>query len=805
MQTSTSSLPKSPIAFVRARPRKITITETYCYKVQVQEFVNFRFDKAEGEVKLEFIYDGEDPNVRWKLRQFIDSLISQVKVLKWIKGKLEYFFDLRVLKWLTKWSGLALLYQRLVEILLGGKRNPKYFDTAAIKDAKAYNAEHETALAGHLVLYDSQQSKHAKGWSPYNTFAVELPINDLQQKLEQNQKCTFNYKYEPPQPTVSPLHLPRIELKDTEINRAERLYPSYDELLRLTIPFEIDATTPTLDENDQVRIETVKQWWQEIQAKITEGKKTKKEKVEQEKLLLVLDQIWYIDSLDELDEIVQLLAIQRGGYILIDANQVKIPDGKDAKEKFSSLKERLLQAAFQQNNKVFVPVLPPYSYSIDGKEVFVVPVPPVPPRWYDNRPKTNTKMENPLWVDSNAAKIPITGVPVNDDTSSITNLAEIIASFANTQGGCFSLNYEGPKRSKPSDIEKLIRQACKRCLPPIHPDTLSLDHYGDGIFIGEVAQSSKEVHSVEKAICKWENQQIHRLRPDKDADEIYKLIRERCRPNYPTIEPLPVIEYAHLKGPAFDAREQNGAHYDPRHQALRWTEKLPFWYDIDERIYQNRIQIELNRPVELYQQGELSGEVRIVWPQKVLSGLGFAYFDALGAEIAEDKEKPTVEKKSIIKVTFEHIILLDIFRRRGFSALRELHFEGVKLEPNRLQDIQGMLADLGLENINTRPNIFSLQDTLVDRALKNGAHITGRRADGLQIEMEISGEATNLHRERKEGERIERMRIKSGSMHIIIYGWVSGDLQQAQDLSKLLNHLQRLLKERFNYVRIQAS
>jgi hypothetical protein len=42
-------------------------------------------------------------------------------------------------------------------------------------------------------------------------------------------------------------------------------------------------------------------------------------------------------------------------------------------------------------------------------------------------------------------------------------------------------------------------------------------------------------------------------------------------------------------------------------------------------------------------------------------------------------------------------------------------------------------------------------------------------------------------------------------MYIIIQGFVAGDLQQAQELSKLLNHLQRLLKERFNYVRVQVA
>lgn len=792
----------SPTTFVRARPRKVSVTETYYYKVEVQDFINFQFDKADGEIKLEFLYDGAAQDFRWKLRQLLSTLLDRIKFLKQIKAIIQHFLHLRVIKWLVKWSGLLFLWRTLIGTILGREQDEKYFGVDAIADAAKGGSGCHTARVGRLVLYDERQVDLTKNWPTYETFAIELPIDSLQEKLKQNQRCILTYTYKPPQPTPAPLYLHKIELTDMELNSSMQLHSIYDELLSLTIPFEISVSAPSVDEKGKVTSNTIKLWWQEIQAQIVANNKIDGKKVNEEPQ--VLSQVWYIDTLDKLDDVVQRLALSRGGYILVERDQIKADDDKAIDDKAQRLKICLLKTAFQQN-KVFIPVFVPYSYSIDNKEIFAIPIPAVPPRWYENRPDLhNDKVNNRLWVRSNALKIPVTARWINGETvSTVRDLAEIITGLANMRGGCFWVKCVRNSKQSPNNIVRdRINQARMYCVPPLDWKLIKIfdNAEDDQVFTIEIVQPSKEVHSVGGVICKWEDDQLKKLTPDKDTDEIYKLIWNHCRPSYPVIETLPVIEYAHLKGPQFDAREQNGAYYDPRQKTLKWTEKLPFDYNIEEQVYQKMLQVGFNRPVELYEQNELSGEVRISWPSKVLSGLGTIYFDALGVEIA--REKLNIEKKSNIKIIFDSIVLLDVFQRRGFSALRELHFEGVKLEQSRLQDVQSMLADLGLENIRSTSNstnaYFSQGDSIDE------AYIEAERPDGLSIKLKIRGELTNLHRERKEGERTERMRVKSGSMHIIIHGFVVGDLLQAQELSKLLNHLQRLLKERFNYVRVQV-
>jgi hypothetical protein len=83
--------------------------------------------------------------------------------------------------------------------------------------------------------------------------------------------------------------------------------------------------------------------------------------------------------------------------------------------------------------------------------------------------------------------------------------------------------------------------------------------------------------------------------------------------------------------------------------------------------------------------------------------------------------------------------------------------------------------------------------------------ISAERSDGLWIEIDITGKSRDFARERKEGERTERMRLESGHLHITIRGGIEGELHVTQDLSRLMNDLQRLLKERFSYVRAQVA
>lgn len=59
--------------FVRTRPRKISISETYTYVAEVGETIDFHFKKTGGEFKIDFLYDGVLHRGPWKLRKFSEG------------------------------------------------------------------------------------------------------------------------------------------------------------------------------------------------------------------------------------------------------------------------------------------------------------------------------------------------------------------------------------------------------------------------------------------------------------------------------------------------------------------------------------------------------------------------------------------------------------------------------------------------------------------------------------------------------------------------------------------------------------
>ena len=80
-------------AFVRAKPGKISLTETYRYKAEISDYTSMSFTEAGGEIKVEFVYDGELCDFRWKLRVFWESLFKKWGVLKWLRKWFQKFLN----------------------------------------------------------------------------------------------------------------------------------------------------------------------------------------------------------------------------------------------------------------------------------------------------------------------------------------------------------------------------------------------------------------------------------------------------------------------------------------------------------------------------------------------------------------------------------------------------------------------------------------------------------------------------------------------------------------------------------------
>lgn len=787
--------------FVRARPRKITLIENYFYKAEVQDSLNFQFEEADGEIKVEFVYDGEDRDVRWKLRQILVGLTDSSRPLEKMWNFIQSFFGWGLIRWLTRWTGLAALWRAVRGALLGLQPGDKYFGIAAIKDAAQQGQAHQKACSGRLILHGYKPSSFAEEWPARQTLSLAIPVLGLKRKLESSQKCALTYTYRPAQPNAAPLHLRSVCLTDAGLEKHSQLHSEYDEVLSFEILLKMDVGQPKLDDEDRVPFEIIEHW-------LADAKEALKDEKNRQYGQIYLLEAENLEDNHLIRHALYSLALDQGGYILIDASKVKNLD-----EKQEELKKRVLQIAFEEG-PVFVPVFEPYYRSERDKKVVVIPVPLVPPRWYDNRRTQHDKAyPSHLWVKSPVTKTLLKTIRLPDepdrDKTVYTKLAEAMSALANSDGGRIFLQVPNNTSTNIDEVpRKWLGTARWLCWPPLSLRLMKPEKFEDWGWYVEI-ERSLELHSVHGRVFRYENGEVKPLstQDKEDADQIYTLIKERCKLSYPVIEAWPSIHYANVRGPRLEAREQQGARFDQEDGVLKWTQVIPFEMDVEARAYLTSLSFLVNRPVELYRQPDLSGRVQVILNDRALSGLNVAYFNALGGST-----RVPVEKKSQIWIRFDHITLRQVFRRREFRARRSLQFEGIKPDYNRLEDIKGMLADLGLEHIQTRVsdsfwNQFRLEYLPVDIVMKQlgGYRIRGERPDGLWISLDVTGEVDNVSRERKEGKRTERMRLRSGRMRISIYGGVAGEFAQAQELSQLMNHLQQLLKERFSYVRVQVA
>jgi hypothetical protein len=796
---------KQPEGYVRAKPRKISLTETYHYRAEIQDATNFQFEKAEGQIKVEFIYDGEHRDGRWKMRQFLDSLSKQSKLLRRLERSVRWILHRGLVRWITRWTGLARLWGKFVQLLLGKQPGDKSFGITAIEDATKCGRDCPTGQVGRLVLYGYDPSNFTQEWPPQQFVPLEIPIEGLKRSLERTRQFSLSYKYEPKEPAASPLHPPVVKLSDVGVDRSGGRHKDYDEVLRLSIGLAVDASRPGVDENGELPETVIEGWWR----KLRQEKQKKEDTLEQDRQVYMLEGL---DDTPSLRHTLRKLATERGGYILL---QVKKSDDHE-EANLRQLKSRFLAFAFSKES-VFVPLLQPYRRTMDNHVLYVVPVAMVPPRWYDDRPLTRELVyENKLWVRSTRTKSPVKTIEIAGKGDNVNReLAEMLAALANTQGGSVLLQLADDQQLVYRDVyHTFIRPARFLCWPPLDLNLMQVyEDWRRRSWLIEIERPSPEVHGMARdaniIIYRWENGRLSSLSlsNDDDIDRIYQLFKDRCNPVYPVVEPRPIVFYADLRGPRFDAREYHGSTYSREDEALKWMDKVAFRLEQDG-VYRTTLTSAFNRPVELYQQEDLTGQTQIDLEDRLLSGMDVAFFDAAGNKL---EGGVVVEKKSRARITFDHITLRQVFKRREFIARRELEFEDVRPRDQRLDDILGMLADLGLEDIRreaTEEWVARYFGRLsVEEVMEKwgGYHILGRRPDGLWILLTITGKLRNFARERKEGERIDRARVESGHMHIIIQGGVEGELRDAQELSNLLNHLQRLLKERFSYVRVKVA
>ncbi len=785
-----------PNVFVRTTPQKISITETYRYKAEISDYIYMSFTGADSEITVEFLYDGELRDFRWKLRVFWEGLCDKWILFKKLSNGWKRFFNWGPLNWINK---------QIEHILLGKRLGKKSFGIAAIKDAQKHSKNYQMAQVGHLALRNYPKSSISEKQLS-KTLKLEIPINSLKQKLAQSKKYKLTYKYPLQKPESPLIRLSDVKLTDETTNHREtrilleELYSKYDEILLLAIDLVIDGGQPDLNADNKVPRKVVERWWREGKKKrsadkensknkkVRKGKKDSKEKQEnrEQEEQPTQEQIICLEGLHPISELaneLKVLALRQGGYLLILLD--KLGD-------VTILKKRLLQATFRYTP--FIPIFEPYEYKLNRKPLVVVPVPMLLPRESSHWP-------NHLRIESDPQSS-IEEVDEIIERDNANQLAKTLSALANTAGGRIFLRDQ--RNGNKDFLEKTLKEATKHWQPHLDIRDVDPEPRKNGWII-RVKPTSSVIYSVDGVVYSWENGKPKEL----TIDETYKLIKDHCTSHYPLIGTRPVISYANLKWHDFNARESHGVRYDPQKQVIKWSEKIWFWPTPNHK-FKMTLPVIINRPVELYREKNIGGQVQVELKEQLKSGLEIDYFNALGEQRPRPQGGlPVIEKKSKIQLEFD-IILGAVFQRRLFKTSRKLEFEGVKPDGERLKDIQEMLADLGFENITVKPAnpqlddwAIYLTDDFVKYVMDNGGYIITGFKPKMWVRLYIEGQLMNIRRERKESHRIDRMRLQTGKMRITIYGGKTG--KPFQELSVLLNHLQRLLEERFSYIRYQIT
>ena len=801
---------KEAEAFVRAKPSQISITETYRYKAEVSDYASMSFVEADGEIKVEFLYDGGRRDFRWKLRVAWKGLMEKWGVLRWFRKQLRTFFNLKLLRWITKRLGLGWLWKNIEKLLLGRQEDKRYFGIASISDSKKYSDEHQSVQVGHLALRGYRKPNFIKNWAEDETLKLRIPIDDLEQKLAQSQKYELCFGYPVQEPEAPPVRLQDATLTDVALDRSnQKIWPSqnnghfdeqhsaYDEILRLKIDLELEGGQPNVNADGQVPKNIIESWWHKSKQFAYQNEEDEKQEDSEEKDnkedFPLQDQIRCLRGFCEVGELVWVLnlLIWRGGYLLVRL---------DKSVQIEKLEERLLRAAFLC--RPFAPILKPYSYKLnDGGWVVVVPVPMI----QDNR---SSHQESHLVIESNLQPS-IDKIDAIIDKNNEKDLAEILSALVNTAGGLILVTAGLDDDTEDTLIlRKALLNVFQLCQPRLDLEDAPIylvDTWSNGWVIS-IDRASSKVYSVDGNVYKWVDNRPKALA----TDEIYEFIKSRCISDCPLIMVHPVISHAYINWPYFDPREGYRIRHDPQKQIIKWSDAIQ-----SEQTHHHRFKmglpLEINRPLELYNQRQIRGEIHIDFEEYLQSGLDIDYFNALGERRPYPQGgTPFIEKKSKVILGFE-IMLDSVLRRRWFTTERKLEFEGVRPDSKRLDDISGMLASLGLENIMRRPAkklpdnlVIPFTEDFVRMVMNNGGYmIEGHKLGLLKVTLHIEGQSIEILRERAEGERIDEMEVEAGNMHVTIKGQIKGE--SPQELLILLNRLQQMLTERFDYVRFQVA
>jgi hypothetical protein len=765
--------------FVRARPSKISVTETYYYKVSIGDNSSWEFKKAEGEIKLEFPYDGyyngcfgktaqedlrkQDPNGQAKSASVGHLVIFMADKSTW-KGALPITIDT----------------ENIQEKLEGSQK----FSIQILYCP--HKPETEPFLLGEVKLTDQEPlegSPTAEYKPQYYPFLILLmtfrtpiredllDVGDLsQERLKELIKLVQGGQTQGVKPLASDCSAEQISEVLLDLARSNR---GGTLLIGLT-----DGEVSGLSEDDE----------QTVPKRIAQAA------LMDDLPIPVLAPA--VKTVDEDDD--KKVAV------------VIVPPGLRGRHDGSKSAEKPL--IFQDSQLLVRELLEEQYHNIIkyGKAIS-----PDKPAEIAQLAKVFASLAN------NGGGYVLFGVqPADGEDYLITGL-----DYRNFLS-----------------CEQAVKQALV-LVKPLHSITCRKNwgrlKQRDGnmatVLVIQISGDLSDVYSVENRCWQIENNrkpQVSALEPE----EIFRLFAEKYELLLRRIvvkgEP-PKITYGYVRWPYtifdrsnfMDSTASNSAEncydlpgtsraqhqakenaylpskYDPLRSAMEWHD-VPLDDLGSAQFFETELRLPVQNPEELRDPPknmprDLEGHFEILLDPPMISGLEIIYFDALGEELEKEQRDKIVSQqtKMVLDVTLR---TSDLFKKRDFIPYRRLEFEGVLPEPARYEDVKEALHDCGLRVVS-----FWRDKPIIQKGLSRSAiwKAESRSAAGeFTVWLRVTNYWYELQREISYGERTDKMPVPSGRMTIEIWGTVEG--AENKELTALVNELQLHLKERFKYVKV---
>ncbi|MBE7468028.1 MAG: hypothetical protein DPW09_29670 [Anaerolineae bacterium] len=774
--------------FVRAKPKKISIKETYYYKAIAGINNSLDFDKAEGEITLEFIFDGQ--------------------------------------------------------------RNGS-FNSEARKDIKRADVADsgQKAQAGYLAILKGGRSNWKKLGYEGHTIPIRVDIGELEKKIESSQKLTIKYVYQPDKPEGMFFHLGEVELRDQDpIEGRARAKLSPDVYPYPVFFMELVASLPDELINaidlSQDRLKQLLELQKSVEVAFLSGD-TSPEEINKSLCSLAIEGLGGYLFLG-VGENGKINGLTEGEVNSLSERVVKaalagrmpIPLAKPTIREIST---------DEGDKKLGIVIVPPEAKrQLNGtteEDNFYIDK--------DNDITADLvdeliiqgETQKTIFVDKNIKADELAKLFVALANTEGGFLLFDIQLDQRTKKKV-PVNLTDEERV---GIWARVKQALSSIKPPLWPDCkhnyVQLRDTNDEfvkVLVIQIRDKLTQVYSANKQCWRREEKEgqnnITFENRELNPDEIFNFFIQRY--SFVIEEAIAVKEppkvtfgYVHwpylvfnnganhsdLPGATLPNKTGKGFHvtsttessylpskYDPARGALEWHEaKLS--KETGTACYKANLLWEVRNPQDLWQANgtgpsnirNLTGQFEVLLGPVLLSGLKIAYFDAQGAPLKAAKQQEILTQQTFIALDVE-LRVNELFRTRKQVFRRHLEFDGVLPEPDRWNDIKEVLNDLGfrIEDEEVEANIYR-------HGLPRRAYLTAKRRSKIGEFYLVVGMLNRwyaVQREISYGHRLDKVEIESGRIALDIYGTIEGG--NNMELVGILNLLQRHLKERFEHIKV---